>query len=190
MLLKKLIPSIGLSVFMVLTGCATQNNHIVGQQSGDDTQANHLPSAQTYGLVDNQAPAHLSAPSSYYIGSVNKVVNSLQAPSNQTYYFTENNATLNPADANALQIQANYLVTHPNAKIRLEGYADSRGSRESNVISALKEVQTIQNSLLQAGVAPTQIEVVSYGKEKPAMDGYGEPVWAKNRKVQLVYEEQ
>lgn len=179
-----------LGAALLLAGCASQKGaEQVGQTMAGGKQVS-MPDAKTYGLVDNKAPADLAAPADYGNQSVDKVVNSMDAPSNQTYYFNENSANLSDADLAALKNQANYLITHPAAKVQLLGYADSRGSRENNVLMAYKCLQSVQNDLLQDGVVPTQIEMVSYGKEKPAMDGYGEPVWAKNRKVELVYEDQ
>jgi peptidoglycan-associated lipoprotein len=195
MMVKKITYLFGAALLcsvVLLAGCATQNNMAssVGEASQSVAASTTLPDAKTYGLVDNKAPLQIPAPSSYNTQDVEKTVNSMDAPSNQTYYFNENSVTLNSDDETALKNQANYLITHPNAKVRLEGYSDSRGSRENNILLADKRLQTVQNVLLQYGVAPPQIGVVSFGKEKPAEDGFGEPVWAKNRRVQLVYEDQ
>jgi len=184
---------ISVSAGVLLTGCAAHSNTVIAAADTNHSASQAvaaLPEAKTYGLVNNKAPTQIPAPSSYGSKKVEKVVNNMVAPSNQTYYFNENSVSLKQGDLAALKIQANYLITHPNVKIRLEGYADSRGSRENNILLAYKQLQSVENDLLQYGVAPVQIEVVSYGKEKPAEDGFGEPIWAINRRVQLVYEDQ
>ena len=166
-----------------LAACASQT--MVGQNQNNGAP-NALPDAQTFGLVSNQAPNGLSMPVMInHMQSPTKTVNSLQAPSNQTYYYDQGNVALNNDDVAALKIQANYLATHPGATVRLEGFADSKGSRENNILLAWKRIQLIQQDLLQYGVAPGQIVMVSYGKEKPAVDGYGEPIWALNRRVSI-----
>ena len=60
-------------------------------------------------------------------------------------------------------IQSDYLVTHPNIKIRLEGNADARGSREYNIGLGWRRDQTVARLLEQQGVKPTQIDMVSFG---------------------------
>ena len=85
-------------------------------------------------------------------------------------------------------MQAGYLVSHPNAKIRLEGNADDRGSREYNVALGWRRAQAIAHILKQQGVSVGQMELVSYGKEHPAVVGETEEARSLNRRVELVYE--
>lgn len=117
-----------------------------------------------------------------------RIINPLIAPANQTYYFDFDQDGVNSADYRAIAIQAKYLVTHPHAKVRLEGHTDNRGSREYNIGLGWRRDQAVARLLEQEGVLSTQIDKVSYGKEKPAMVGEGEAVWKLNRRVHLVYE--
>ena len=117
-------------------------------------------------------------------------VNSLQAPSNQVYYFDFNQSAVSPADVRAVTIQANYLVMHRNATVRLEGNTDDRGSREYNVALGWRRAQAVARVLKQQGVAPSQIKMVSYGKEHPAVSGDNEHAWSLNRRVELIYVQQ
>lgn len=114
-------------------------------------------------------------------------VNPLTAPANQTYYFTFNQSTMRAQDLNALNVQAGYLVSHPNARIRLEGNTDNRGSREYNVALGWRRDQTVSRFLLQQGVKRSQIQMVSFGKEKPVAYGNNDKAWALNRRVDLIY---
>jgi peptidoglycan-associated lipoprotein len=186
----KLVGSVLILCAIFLVGCSSQQLPGKVGQGENLAQDAILPDAKTYGLVENRSPEVLAEPlmsSDALISS--SVVNSAVAPSNQTYYFDGDSVTLQPSDLDSLRNQATYLIAHPAAKVRLEGYSDSQGSNEVNILVAYQWVQLVNAALLQDGVAPVQIEMVSYGKEKPAMDGFGEPVFAKNRKVQLVYEE-
>lgn len=117
-----------------------------------------------------------------------KDINSLKAPSNQTYYFDYNSNNVQNSDYQALNIQANYIAGHPKAKVRLEGNTDSRGSREYNVGLGWRRDQAVARLLEQQGVRPSQIDMVSYGKERPVAFGENEHDWALNRRVNLVYE--
>jgi len=114
-------------------------------------------------------------------------VNSLQAPSNQVYYFGFDQSIVSSQDIHAATIQANYLVTHKNAKVRLEGNTDDRGSREYNVGLGWRRAQAVARILKQQGVSPSQIKLVSYGKEHPAVSGGSEQARSLNRRVELIY---
>jgi peptidoglycan-associated lipoprotein len=114
-------------------------------------------------------------------------VNSLRAPSNQVYYFAFNQSVVSTGDVRAATVQANYLVQHPQAKVRLEGNTDDRGSREYNVALGWRRANAVKQVLLQQGVKPNQITTVSYGKEHPAVAGNNEHTWSLNRRVELIY---
>lgn len=141
-------------------------------------------SAQSYGMNGRSGyqTAQSDASSRY-----SKHVNALRAPANQTYYFAFDSNNVNPADDRALNIQANYLSTHPQARIRLEGNTDNRGSREYNIGLGWRRDQSVEHYLMQRGVSPKQIQMVSYGKEHPAVAGNSAEAWALNRRVNLVY---
>jgi peptidoglycan-associated lipoprotein len=70
-------------------------------------------------------------------------------------------------------------------RVSLEGHTDQRGSREYNLALGQKRAEAVLQRLTLAGVAPAQAEPVSFGKERPAMEGTGEAVWAKNRRVEV-----
>ena len=115
------------------------------------------------------------------------IQNPMRAPSSQTYYFAFNQSQLRPNDLKALMIQANYLASHPSAQVRLEGNTDNRGSREYNIALGWRRDQSVGRILEQQGVQPTQIQMISYGKERPAVQGNSEQAWSLNRRVNLVY---
>lgn len=142
------------------------------------TPDNAGDSAQTYAV---------SQSSGYHADANGFAVNSLQAPSNQTYYFAFDKSDMRSRDRQALDAQANYLATHPNAHVRLEGNTDNRGSREYNVGLGWRRDQSVARILEQQGVRPDQIEMVSYGKQNPAVTGDGEQAWALNRRVNMIY---
>lgn len=114
-------------------------------------------------------------------------VNSLKAPSNQTYYFAFNSSDVRQSDMKALLIQATYIANHPAAVVRLEGNTDNRGSREYNIGLGWRRDQSVARILEQQGVHPNQIKMVSYGKENPAVPGNTEHAWALNRRVDFIY---
>ena len=82
---------------------------------------------------------------------------------------------------------AQYLVKYPTARVRLEGHTDERGSREYNIGLGERRAQTVRRALLAQGVADSQITTVSYGEERPAVEGSDEAAFAQNRRVELVH---
>lgn len=114
--------------------------------------------------------------------------NKLKAPYDQTYYFEFDRYDVSPDDVASVDAQANYLLAHSSAKLRLEGYADERGSREYNIALGWKRAKAVADELEKQGVTESQIAMVSYGKEKPAAFGHDEASYRLNRRVNLVYE--
>lgn len=114
--------------------------------------------------------------------------NRLKAPYNQTYHFAFNKYDVSQSDIASVNAQANYLSAHPNARVRIEGNADDRGSREYNVALGWKRARAVAEVLKQQGVASSQINMVSYGKEKPVAFGHDEESYRLNRRADLIYE--
>jgi peptidoglycan-associated lipoprotein len=82
---------------------------------------------------------------------------------------------------------ASYLVKYPGARLRLEGHTDEQGSREYNIGLGERRAQTVRRALLAQGVAEAQLTTVSYGEERPAVEGSDEAAFAQNRRVELVH---
>ena len=82
---------------------------------------------------------------------------------------------------------AGYLVKFPSARVRLEGHTDERGSREYNIGLGERRAQAVRRALMLQGVADAQITTVSYGEERPAVEGTDESAHAQNRRVELVH---
>lgn len=118
----------------------------------------------------------------------NTAANRLKAPYDQIYYFDFDKYEVVQDDIASINVQANYLAAHSNAKVRLEGNADERGSREYNVALGWKRAKAVAAILEQQGVTSSQIAMVSYGKEKPVAFGHDEASYHLNRRVNLVYE--
>lgn len=82
---------------------------------------------------------------------------------------------------------AAFLAAHPNVSITLEGHADERGSREYNLALGERRAQSVKQQMTIQGVNASQISTVSYGEERPAVDGHDEYAWSQNRRVEIVY---
>ncbi len=81
-----------------------------------------------------------------------------------------------------------YLVANPRRRVVLEGHADERGSREYNIALAEQRGNAVARMMKSQGVSPGQLKIVSYGEEKPAVDGHESDVYQQNRRVEIVYQ--
>lgn len=86
-----------------------------------------------------------------------------------------------------IERHAQYLRANPQRKVQLEGHTDERGGREYNLALGQKRADSVQRALTLLGASPSQIEAVSFGKEKPAAQGDTEQAWAKNRRAEFIY---
>jgi peptidoglycan-associated lipoprotein len=86
-----------------------------------------------------------------------------------------------------IESHARFLQANKQSKAMLEGHTDERGGREYNLALGQKRAEAVQRALVLLGVPDSQIEAVSYGKEKPAAQGADEAAWAKNRRVEFKY---
>lgn len=100
------------------------------------------------------------------------------------FYFDFDKATLKPEARAALNIHAQRLRANP-VRIRLEGHADERGTREYNMALGERRANAVKEYLVLQGVDPSLIEVVSYGEERPAALGSDEASYALNRRVEM-----
>lgn len=91
-------------------------------------------------------------------------------------------------DAEAiLSAHAAYLSAHPGARVRVEGHADERGTREYNMALGERRAKAAAAYLASKGASSSQIEVISYGEERPSALGHEESSWAQNRRAELQY---
>lgn len=81
---------------------------------------------------------------------------------------------------------AAYLRNNPAARVRLEGHADERGTREYNIGLGERRAIAVESALLSLGVSREQLSLVSYGEERPVDTEHNEQAWALNRRVQLL----
>jgi len=96
-------------------------------------------------------------------------------------YFDTDHSDIRPDAQGVLAAQAAWLVRYPSVRIRIEGNADERGTREYNFALGARRAQSVMDFLVSKGVMPARISTISYGKENPIDPGSDEAAWAKNR---------
>ena len=101
-------------------------------------------------------------------------------------YFEFDKSDLQEAARTALDADAKLLRDHPKADIRIEGHCDERGTVEYNQALGDRRARAAQDYLEAAGASASQIETISYGKDRPFCTEHEESCWARNRCDHLV----
>jgi peptidoglycan-associated lipoprotein len=107
--------------------------------------------------------------------------------SKRTFYFEFNSAELSEPDREALATHARFMNEMRNVTVVLEGHADERGSREFNLALGERRAKVIERVLTLQGVSREQIQVISFGEERPQAFEHDDESWRLNRRVQLLY---
>jgi peptidoglycan-associated lipoprotein len=102
-------------------------------------------------------------------------------------YFDFDKSEIRPEFADIVKQAAQNLTSHPAMKVKLEGNTDERGTREYNIGLGERRAQAVRRALMLQGASQNQISTVSFGAERPAVEGDDESAWEKNRRVELVY---
>ena len=105
----------------------------------------------------------------------------------QTVYFDFDRSSVKSEFYPILDKHAAFLVKNPNQKVVIEGHCDQRGTPEYNIALGERRAQSVETYLRNAGVSASQISVVSYGEEKPAVTGATEYAFAQNRRGIIRY---
>ncbi|KGE78991.1 peptidoglycan-associated lipoprotein Pal [Halomonas sp. ND22Bw] len=108
-------------------------------------------------------------------------------PEVRTIYFAYDSDTIRPEFQSVLQSHARFLQNNGNASVVLQGHTDERGTREYNLALGERRADAVKRFLSVQGVSPSQVEVVSYGEERPAARGSNEEAYAQNRRVVFAY---
>ena len=106
---------------------------------------------------------------------------------NRTVYFDFDRDEVKAEFREIVGAHGRFLAANPGARVRLEGHADERGSREYNIGLGERRAQAVRQALLLQGAGAGQLTTVSYGEERPAVTGSDEESWALNRRVEIVY---
>ncbi|MFP7722597.1 peptidoglycan-associated lipoprotein Pal [Lysobacter sp. A3-1-A15] len=105
----------------------------------------------------------------------------------RTIYFDLDQDTLRPEFQAIVGCHAKYLRDRPSSRMTLEGHADERGSREYNMALGERRGNSASSAIQANGGSGSQINVTSYGEERPTCTASGEDCWAKNRRVEIIY---
>ena len=107
--------------------------------------------------------------------------------SKRSVYFDFDSTVVKDEFRPVVQAHARYMVDRKDARIRVEGNCDERGSREYNLALGQRRAEAVKRVMTVLGVQEGRIETVSFGEEKPAAAGHDEAAWAQNRRSDIKY---
>lgn len=123
-----------------------------------------------------------------YGGTGDAALNDPNSPlSKRVIYFLYDSSEVMPEYVNVINEHAAFLSANPGRNVVLEGHADERGSSEYNIALGEQRAKSVAKMMQLQGVSDSQIQVVSFGEEKPAVSGHDESAYQQNRRVELGY---
>jgi len=96
-------------------------------------------------------------------------------------FFGYDETTISNESADTLQKQYQFLNRNPDLSVTITGHCDERGTREYNIALGERRASAVKNYLTSLGISSNRIAVISYGKEKPTVEGHDDWSWAQNR---------
>lgn len=159
------------SIFATLVGCSSTTKT---ESVGDASAAAN----------DSRSGANVSGG---FEGSATGADRQADLLAKRVIYFDFDSSEVTAEARDIAAAHAQKLLQNPNMSVVLEGHTDERGTREYNVALGERRAKAIQRLLTVQGVARSQIQVISFGEERPAAIGHDEQSWALNRRVELLY---
>lgn len=174
-ILFSIISSLVLAATLVACGSNVKLADVpVEDKSSSSRQADDAAAAAGRGV----APVQIDATDASVAGPANTA---------KIIYFDFDSYVVKPEFQNVIEAHARYLTASKSRKMAIEGHTDERGGREYNLALGQKRAEAVRRALGLLGVTDSQVEAVSFGKEKPAASGFDEASMAKNRRAEISY---
>ena len=162
------------AVALVMAGCSSvslDSAQVDDRSSGGaNAGGDSVVAKTTVGQVDDGKAAQAA------IANVSRLV-----------YFDYDSYVIKPEFQAMIDAHARYIKTDKSRKVVIEGHTDERGGREYNMALGQRRAEAVRRAMGLLGVADSQIEAVSFGKEKPVAQGSDEAAWSKNRRAEISY---
>ena len=184
-----------------LTSCATTTKSKTGETLSkvEETQVEGIPAGETQveGTQIDESSEDLVVGKAEVSGLAagapfarNAIDDSASPLNKKIIYFEFDKSTVLPEYLEVIKSHATYLFYYTDVKVRLEGHADERGTREYNIALGERRAAAVRQLLLLQGGSADQISIISYGEELPVASAHDEESWGLNRRAEFVYEVQ
>ncbi len=121
------------------------------------------------------------------LGNTSGGANGGPANVSKTIYFDFDSYLVKPEYASVINAHVQFLASRKSTKISVEGHTDASGGREYNLALGQKRAEAVRRAMALSGLSESQIEAVSFGKEKPADSAGDDTAAAKNRRAEISY---
>jgi peptidoglycan-associated lipoprotein len=163
-------------------------------KKADVTSAPEAPAAQEAAPAQPEEPAAATAapetPAAAEAEPEPKETAAAAGAALQPIYFDFDRSFIRDDAKAAMRANADWLKANPQARIRIEGNCDERGTVEYNQALGQRRAQSAKKYLTDLGIAATRISLISYGKERPVCSESTEECWQQNRRDDLVVVEE
>ena len=126
------------------------------------------------------------------LGAATVAVDPLKDPANilskRSVYFDFDSSIVKDEFKPIVAAHAKYLSQNQSRHMRIEGNTDERGSSEYNLALGQRRADAVKQMMQLLGAPASQIETVSFGKEKPRATGHDESAWSQNRRADIKYQ--
>ena len=181
--MKKLF--IGLAAALLLSACGTKEPpsavKVEDRTPPPTSTASTTTTPSTRGTEGTGTATRTTPPA-------NPLIDPNSPLSKRVVYFDYDKDAVKPEFAGLVQAHATYLSQNRGRKIRLEGHADERGSREYNMALGQRRADAVRKAASVLGVGNDRVETISFGEDKPKSNGHDDAAWAQNRRVEIVYD--
>jgi peptidoglycan-associated lipoprotein len=180
-----------LSTLAVLAGCdtATKLNEPTAAAPVETRNASVKPAAGGTGAGTGAAPqssvATVDLSKSGAGAGAAGAAGAVAMPMQRVIYFDFDSFAIKDDYKSLVDVYARVLSANRSKKLVVEGHTDERGGREYNLALGQKRAAAVVQSLTLLGASESQLEAVSFGEERPAVQGSDEAAWAKNRRAEL-----
>ena len=180
--MKRILFSIISSLVLAATLVACGSNVKLADVPVEDKSASSK-------LADDAAAAAAAASRGVAPVQIDATEGSVAGPANtaKIIYFDFDSYVVKPEFQSVIEAHARYLNANKSRKMAIEGHTDERGGREYNLALGQKRAEAVRRALGLSGVTDSQVEAVSFGKEKPAASGFDESAMSKNRRAEISY---
>ena len=183
--MRHFLNSVVFSLFFAVTlaGCGSNvklDDVPVEDRSASTRQVDNSAAASAATAAANRsvAPVQIGGSDASIMGPANTA---------KIIYFDFDSYLVKPEFQNVVELHARYLIANKSRKMAIEGHTDERGGREYNLALGQKRAEAVRRALGLLGVTDSQIEAISFGKEKPAASGLDDASMAKNRRAEINY---
>lgn len=176
--MKRFLISFVSSVGLVATLAACGSNVKLHEVPVEDRTAVNVKQTDNVPVITTVAPVQ-----------INNTQLPIAGPENMAkiVYFDFDSYLIKPEFQNVIELHAKYLIENKSRRTAIEGHTDERGGREYNLALGQKRAEVVRRAMGLLGVTDMQVEAVSFGKEKPAVQGLDEVSMAKNRRAEISY---